>query len=399
MRLFRRNKHKADSAGPAETVGEIAVTLCEGSVSLEVVGESYRQDNLWRLVGGFTTEYVHKPCIAMLLPEDNPHDPNAIAVHISGLMVGYLPRATAAAYRPGLEALMQKHRHVIALNGQIIGGAEREDGIGQLGVWLEHNPADFVVGGPPPAEPEAPHVRTGAHVEADSGALSWLDSVPDDDVRAIPHLRNLLAAETSPRARHYMYAELEHRLYHSRDAFSSALDDYDVVCRDHEAEMDTIRPALIADLGGVPFLELFRQAAIRHQHTHDYETALWWAERGLAIYGEQSLNAEWTDDLTRRAERYRKVLNPQPKPTRPRPPRPPRPRAEPAIETLTCTTCGSDFERLRARGRKPTTCPACRREGAAPDSAFEGGLDSSSGTAAGSLAAPPAQGERATGDP
>jgi hypothetical protein len=364
MGWFRLNKRQEDNTRPAETTGQITVTLCEGSTPLEVVGESYRQDNLWRLVGGFKTEYVQEPCIAMLLPEDNPHDPNAIAVHISGLMVGYLARSTAAAYRPGLEALMKKHGHVIALNGHIIGGGQRDDGIGRLGVFLEHDPEDFVIGSPQPKpEPEPEHLRTGAHAEADGGRLSWINDLPDDDIRAIPQLRKLLTTETNPGERHYMYSQLEHHLYHSRDAFSSALSDYDAVCRDHDAEMDAIKKALIADLGGLPLLEIYKQAAIRHQHAHDYETALWWAERGLEVYGEQCLDAEWTDDLAKRADKFRRALNPEPKPPRPREPRLP---AEPVIETLTCVTCGSEFDRIRARGRKPTQCAACHGENPVP---------------------------------
>ncbi|MBV9659868.1 MAG: HIRAN domain-containing protein [Acidimicrobiales bacterium] len=288
MSLFRRNRRTGVSAHP-EPAKELTVTLCEGSTPLEVVGESYRQDNLWRLVGGFRTEYVREACIAMLIPEDNPHDPNAIAVHISGLMVGYLPRATAAAYRPGLETLMRKHGRLVAVNGHIVGGGPRDDGIGRLGVFLQHDPTDFVVGAPHSAA-EPIHVRTGAHSEVDAGGLGWVNSVPDDDVRAIPQLRRLLANETNARERHYMYAQLEHHLYHSRAAFSSALEDYDAVCRDHDAEMDSIRSALVADLGGLPLLELYKQAAIRHQLAHDYEQALWVAR---ARYGHTAINA-WT---------------------------------------------------------------------------------------------------------
>lgn len=365
MGLFRRSKQPS-GMGAAETVREVTVQLYEGSTSLAVVGESYRQDNLWRLVGGFRTEYVREPCIAMLIPEtDNQYDPNAIAVHISGLMVGYLARATASAYRAGLEALMEKHGHLIALNGQIIGGGPRDDGIGQLGVWLEHDPEDFVTGRPRPAR-EPPHIRTGTHLEAGGGGLSWLDTVPDDDVQAISQLRKLLANESNPLERHYMWAQLEHHLYHAREAFTSALADYDSVCRDHDAEMETICPALIAELGGLPFLELYRQEAIRHQHAHEYKTALWWAERGLAVYGDRCLNAEWTDDLTKRADKYRRVLHPEPRPSRPRAAHAP---AGPITETLTCVTCGNDFDRFRARGRKPTECPACRSERPGPPAA------------------------------
>src|SRR4051794_39015687 len=54
---------------------------------------------------------------------------------------------------------------------------------------------------------------------------------------AIQQLRTLLAAEADPIDRHYMMAELEDRLYQCRDAFSSALDEYDAVCRQHDVEM------------------------------------------------------------------------------------------------------------------------------------------------------------------
>ena len=61
---------------------------------------------------------------------------------------------------------------------------------------------------------------------------------------AIESLRAMLDTEHEPIDRHYMMSELESRLYRKRDEFASALDEYDVVCRQHDAEMDTIRPAL-----------------------------------------------------------------------------------------------------------------------------------------------------------
>jgi hypothetical protein len=69
--------------------------LLEGDEDLEVVGESHRQANLRRVVGGQHRPEVHvrMDVYAMLLAEDgNPYDPNAVSVWISGLMVGYLPR-------------------------------------------------------------------------------------------------------------------------------------------------------------------------------------------------------------------------------------------------------------------------------------------------------------------
>ena len=69
------------------------------------------------------------------------------------------------------------------------------------------------------------------------------------------------------------------------DVFASALDEYDQACQHHDAEMDSIRVAFMAKWGQVPVLELYRQMAIRQQKAKDFEQALWWAERGLAIYG------------------------------------------------------------------------------------------------------------------
>lgn len=123
----------------------VDVLLLSGDETLEVVGESYYQDALWRIVGGIREDRVRHDVVAMLLPEpDNEYDRNAIAVRISGLHVGYLSRHDAAAYLPGLRAIMEANPGLpIALEGVIVGGGEREDGFGRLGVFLEHDPADF----------------------------------------------------------------------------------------------------------------------------------------------------------------------------------------------------------------------------------------------------------------
>jgi len=54
-------------------------------------------------------------------------------------------------------------------------------------------------------------------------------------------LRKLLGTETSILSCHYMYQHLEAALYRSRNAFASALGEYDEACRLHDAEMDAIR--------------------------------------------------------------------------------------------------------------------------------------------------------------
>jgi hypothetical protein len=131
--------------------GTLNAALAEGHEDLEVVGESYRQANLLRLAagqnrpGGQVRIKVH----AMLLAEDgNPHDPNAVAVWIDGLMVGYLPRDQARTLRPGLLALQEREGKPIALEG-VIGGDMRDGSPGQLGVRLRYDPVDFGLAAPP----------------------------------------------------------------------------------------------------------------------------------------------------------------------------------------------------------------------------------------------------------
>jgi hypothetical protein len=109
--------------------------------------------------------------------------------------------------------------------------------------------------------------------------------LPDDGIRAIPMLRKLLGTETGILSRHFMYLRLEDMLYRARDTFASALDEYDEACRQHDAEMDGIRQACIDKWGEVPLLDIYRQMAIGQAKAGDYGQALWWAERGLSIYG------------------------------------------------------------------------------------------------------------------
>jgi len=89
-------------------------------------------------------------------------------------------------------------------------------------------------------------------LEDDSYDLSWWDDLSGNVAMAIQQLRTLLATVADPIDRHYMMAELEHRLYGCRGAFASALDEYDEVCRQHDAAMDEIRAALFAKFGRAP---------------------------------------------------------------------------------------------------------------------------------------------------
>ena len=129
----------------AET-SAVSVSLLGGQDDLEVVGELAYQDALWGLSGGTVGDRIRRHIVAVLVPEPtNPYDANAIAVQIDGQVVGYLPRATAQEYLPGLQHLMSVRGGYVALRGVIVGGGYYDDGPGRLGVWLEHDPADFGV--------------------------------------------------------------------------------------------------------------------------------------------------------------------------------------------------------------------------------------------------------------
>ncbi|SRR5579883_1310811 len=355
MGLIRRKR-----PGDRPVRQEVEVTLVTGSESLDVVGESYRQDALWAIVGGRTTEYVRKDVIAILIPEmNNPHDPNAISVWIEGNQVGFLSREVAARYRAGLVALWQKHGRPIALKGQICGGGMREDGlVGYLGVFLDHDPADFGLE-PRPSQGNG-NVRTGRHEALAAG--SGLDNLPADDVGAIKVLRRLLEEQQEPIERHFAYCELEHRLYHCREVFASALDEFDDACEAHHNEMSTIRPALVERFKGIPLLEPYRQICIRKQKAHEWQDVISWADRGIALYGEDSLDPTHLEDLRRRRSNAAAKLSPPASPTRTA--RPSKGTLhEPHTEQLTCRRCAQTFTREVTRGRKPTLCPSCRETG------------------------------------
>jgi hypothetical protein len=291
----------------------LRASLLEGYENLEVVGESHRQDSLWRIIGGRpdTAVHVRMDVNALLLAEEgNPYDANAVSVWINGMQVGYLSRQDARDLRPGLLALQDEYGRPVALSGVIVGGGMRENGPGMLGVFLTYDPEAFGIQGPEIAPYADERLRRALGpdlaVSKDSPYdLLWMHGLSDDDVRGIKVLREALAKEQNVIGRHFIYAELEAALYRCRDVFGSALDEYDETCRHHDAEMDSIRSACLAYWGKVPVLETYKQMAIRQQKRHDYRKALWWAERGLALYGDDAASPEAVEDLSKRAANYR----------------------------------------------------------------------------------------------
>jgi hypothetical protein len=160
--------------------------VLDGDEDLEVVGESFYQPSLWQLAGARPgRERVRKEIRAVLVPEDdNPYDPNAVAVWIDGLQVGHLPRENALRYRPGLLAQQHARGVPIALPGVITGGGIRSDGLGRLGVFLRHDPEDFGLARHPLPPPSEPRMRTGlsdaraTDAADDSYDLGWMDGLP-----------------------------------------------------------------------------------------------------------------------------------------------------------------------------------------------------------------------------
>lgn len=392
MGLLDRLRGGRASAAPApaqvQAGQSVSAVLLGGQDDLEVVGESFYQDALWRLCCGTVGDRVRFGIVAVLVPEPaNAYDPNAIAVQVNGEVVGYLRRATAQEYLPGLKRLMSAHGGYIALQGVIVGGGYRDDGPGYLGVWLEHDPSDFGVRPASVSPPVSPQrgaegaMRTGfteawlTDAEDDSYDLSWYNDLPEADRPAITKLRQLLAADPDPIDRHFQFAELEARLYRSRDLYESALTEYDEACIQHDAEMEGICGAFMAKWGNIPLLETYRQMAIRQAKKKDWTACKWWAERGLALYGNSAAREEAVEDLTKRRNRAIAKLETAASPvqrvsrrnslqvvapvTSPRRmPGPVHPNVE--LEVLVCHQCGSSFERMRVRGRKPLLCPQCR---------------------------------------
>lgn len=364
-RLFRPSTtHQPSSFETAEA------TVYGGDETLEVVGESHYQNALWEIVGGRRAERIRCEIYAVLVPApDNEYDENAIEVRIDGERVGFLSREDAARYHRGLLELMDgSASRLVALHGVIVGGGMRDDGHGRLGVFLDHDPVDF---GLSPQVAQHTQLRTGlsqalaTDLADNTYDLSWSAQLSDDDAMAVPQLRTLLEAEDDPIDRHYMLCELERRLYRCRDMIASALDEFDVVCEQHHREMNVLRPALTRKFGAVPVIDMYRQATIRCAKARRWQEAEEWAKRGVEVYGGDAARPEDVEDLRKRiahasAKREGAQHAERREPTGARLSTAERPVA---MEMLVCAACGSSYQRVRVRGRKPRLCPTCRASG------------------------------------
>ena len=356
---------------------EVTAVLFAGTEDLEVVGESYKQAELWVLAGGVSTERIRKDIIAFLIPEPgNRYDSNAIAVYIDRFHVGYIARELAGRMIAGLQALYAQHPgKYVALNGVITGGGLRHDGLGHLGVFLTYDPTDFGLEAPKPPnvnEPITAGLRTGltdamaSDLDDDSYDLSWMARLSQDPIKRMAQLREELATNSEPISRHFIMAELEQLLYTYKDALPHALDEYDQIAEQHHSELQSsIREALIAKWGKLPLLQTYRQAAIRQSKAGNLTGTIEWSERGIAIYGDDAHSQGWVLDLEKRSAQAQTRLDKRSAKASRQPSQPVpeglKPQTPELLETLTCGACGEQFERIRTRGRKPTACPDCRQ--------------------------------------
>jgi hypothetical protein len=93
-----------------------------GKFAVDVVGESQYQRVLEAAAeaGGIVAA-------TLVLEDSNPHDDQAVAIHIAGRRAGYLSRANARAYRADLAAAGTP-RLTVRCKAKIVGGFETRDG-------------------------------------------------------------------------------------------------------------------------------------------------------------------------------------------------------------------------------------------------------------------------------
>lgn len=285
--------------------------------NFEIVGESSYQDALRRARTSAKKEDGRGRAVVTVVLRREPsnrYDANAIAVVQPEYgCIGYVPRDTALVLRPYFQSLEQAGLGGAVCEAVLVGG----DGTrSSIGAYLNFRPVneDDSLWQSQPDSPRTPQrgeptgFRSGLSSaqatdhEDDSYDLGWMDSLTGSPASDIPLVRRLLRAEAEHIARHYLFGELERLLYRSRDAFGSALEEFDAICREHDAEMDQIRRALVAKWGFVPLLETYKQAAIRHQKAGNFDQVVRWAQRGIDLYGDLAFKPEWPQDLMKRRD-------------------------------------------------------------------------------------------------
>jgi hypothetical protein len=128
----------------------------DGDFDLEVVGESFYQENLVKIAGPIDSntlfqydeekdkeiEVERKLYQAALIPEPaNKHDKNAVKVVVQNLQVGYLSREEASNYKKILTALRLPLDTVVVVDAHIVGGYGNKQ---NYGVYLDFSASPAV---------------------------------------------------------------------------------------------------------------------------------------------------------------------------------------------------------------------------------------------------------------
>jgi hypothetical protein len=118
--------------------------LLDGNGFVEVVGESKYQAAIEQVVEGAEAGDGLPVEAALVLEPDNPYDPDAVAVQVCGMIVGYLSRQDAKAYGLFLR-LLWRQDVVGTCRAFVTGGRKRGNKRGVYGVTLRlGSPADVV---------------------------------------------------------------------------------------------------------------------------------------------------------------------------------------------------------------------------------------------------------------
>ncbi|HEX4690656.1 MAG TPA: HIRAN domain-containing protein [Solirubrobacteraceae bacterium] len=117
------------------TAPELPIQDVSGEDRLRVTGAPHYQEALAAASGpkrsGGVTD--RRP-FALVAEPDNPHDPQAIAVHLEGgAKIGYLPREEAQRYGRLLDAVAARGRRPVS-DGVVLGGDADRDTL--FVVWL-----------------------------------------------------------------------------------------------------------------------------------------------------------------------------------------------------------------------------------------------------------------------
>jgi hypothetical protein len=134
-RIFRRGTRDTAPSRPVDRPAthpapgdSIAKIRGNGRYEVDVVGESFYAASFAELARRHHPEHNDDESFGdavLTLEEGNPHDKNAVAVHIEGLQVGYLSRAMAADFRKAIRRDgLQKHRQFAVSARLYWGGAE-----------------------------------------------------------------------------------------------------------------------------------------------------------------------------------------------------------------------------------------------------------------------------------